>query len=40
MLCQVADLLTVWFGNIVDLLEPDVIIVGGGFVGLITSVAY
>jgi glucokinase len=28
--------LTVWFGNIIDLLEPDVIVVGGG-VGQLTS---
>jgi glucokinase len=25
-----ADLLTVWVGNIIDLLEPDVIVFGGG----------
>lgn len=27
---QTAEYLTVWIGNIIDLLEPDVIIVGGG----------
>jgi glucokinase len=27
---QTAEYLTVWLGNIIDLLEPDVIIVGGG----------
>ena len=27
---QTADLLTVWLGNVVDLLEPDVIVIGGG----------
>jgi glucokinase len=27
---ETIDVLTVWFGNIVDLLEPDVIVVGGG----------
>ncbi|MDD5543037.1 MAG: ROK family protein [Acidobacteriia bacterium] len=25
-----ADLLTVWLGNVIDILEPDVIVVGGG----------
>lgn len=25
-----ADMLSVWFGNIIDLIEPDVIVVGGG----------
>lgn len=32
-----ADLLAIWFGNIVDLLEPDVIVVGGGLAGLIAG---
>ena len=27
---EIALLLTVWLGNIVDLLEPDCIVVGGG----------
>lgn len=27
---EIADVLTVWFGNTIDLLEPDVIVVGGG----------
>jgi glucokinase len=27
---ETADVLTVWLGNIIDLLEPDVIVVGGG----------
>jgi glucokinase len=27
---ETAELLTVWLGNVVDLLEPDVIVVGGG----------
>lgn len=31
-----ADLLTVWIGNIVDLLEPDVIVFGGGVAQLMT----
>lgn len=29
-LLETAELLSVWLGNIIDLLEPDVIIVGGG----------
>lgn len=29
-LLETVELLSVWFGNIIDLLEPDVIIVGGG----------
>lgn len=30
VLIETADLLTVWLGTIIDLLEPDVIVVGGG----------
>ena len=30
VLQETAELLTLWLGNIIDLLEPDVIIVGGG----------
>jgi glucokinase len=30
VLSETIELLTIWFGNIVDLLEPDVMIVGGG----------
>jgi len=30
ILLETADLLTIWLGNMVDLLEPDVIIIGGG----------
>jgi glucokinase len=30
ILLETVDLLTVWLGNIVDLLEPDVMIIGGG----------
>jgi glucokinase len=29
-LLETVELLSVWFGNIIDLLEPDVIIIGGG----------
>ena len=34
MLRETADILAVWFGNVVDLLEPDIIVVGGGVSGL------
>ena len=37
VLQQTADLLTVWLGNIVDLLEPDVIVFGGGVAQLISD---
>jgi glucokinase len=30
VLRETLHLLAIWFGNIVDLLEPDVIIIGGG----------
>ncbi len=30
VLKETAELLAIWFGNIIDLLEPDVIVVGGG----------
>lgn len=30
VLRETADLLTIWFGNIIDLLEPKIIVVGGG----------
>ena len=33
-----ADLLTVWLGNMIDLLEPDVIIFGGGVAQLMSDV--
>ena len=35
LLHETAGLLTVWLGNIVDLLEPDVIIVGGGVAAML-----
>jgi glucokinase len=34
MLRETADILAVWFGNVVDLLEPDIIVVGGGLSSL------
>jgi len=37
ILRETADILAVWFGNVVDLLEPDVIVVGGGISHLIAQ---
>ncbi|MGC1619115.1 MAG: ROK family protein, partial [Candidatus Acidiferrum sp.] len=37
VLRETADLLAVWAGNIIDLLEPDVFIFGGGLSQLISS---
>jgi glucokinase len=37
VLNETARLLTVWLGNIVDLLEPDVIVVGGGVAELMSG---
>jgi glucokinase len=37
ILTETAFLLTVWLGNIVDLLEPDVMVVGGGVAELMSS---
>ena len=37
ILQETADLLAVWLGNIVDLLEPDVIIFGGGMGALMSE---
>jgi len=37
VLAEAAFFLTVWLGNIVDLLEPDVIVVGGGVAELMSS---
>jgi len=34
---QTANLLAVWLGNIIDLLEPDVIVFGGGVANLISD---
>jgi len=36
ILHETADVLAVWFGNIIDLLEPEVIVVGGGVGELIS----
>ena len=32
-----ADLLTVWLGNMIDLLEPDVVVFGGGVAKLMSD---
>ena len=34
VLTETADVLAVWIGNIIDLVEPDAIVVGGGLAGL------
>jgi glucokinase len=34
---ETVDTLAIWFGNIIDLIEPDVIVVGGGISGLIAK---
>ncbi len=36
VLQETSDLLTVWLGNIVDLLDPDVIVIGGGVAAMLT----
>ena len=35
ILLETVELVTIWLGNIVDLLEPDVIIIGGGVAALL-----
>jgi glucokinase len=35
ILLETAEVLTIWLGNIVDLLEPDVIIIGGGVAAML-----
>jgi len=35
ILQETADLLTIWLGNIVDLLDPDVLVVGGGVAAML-----
>ncbi|MGB8476375.1 MAG: ROK family protein [Candidatus Acidiferrum sp.] len=37
ILRETADYLAVWVGNIIDLLEPDVIVFGGGLAGLMSE---
>jgi glucokinase len=37
LLRHTADLFTIWFGNIIDLLEPSVIVVGGGASSLVSE---
>lgn len=34
-LAEIVELVTIWLGNIVDLLEPDVIIIGGGVAAML-----
>ncbi|MGA9978814.1 MAG: ROK family protein [Candidatus Sulfotelmatobacter sp.] len=36
ILQETAELLTVWLGNIVDLLDPDVLVVGGGVAAMLS----
>ena len=35
ILLETVELITIWLGNIVDLLEPDVIIFGGGVAAML-----
>jgi glucokinase len=35
ILQETADLLTIWLGNIIDLLDPDVIVIGGGVAAML-----
>jgi len=35
ILTETAEVLTVWLGNIVDLLDPDVLVMGGGVAALL-----
>ena len=35
ILLETVDLLAIWLGNIVDLLEPDVMILGGGVASML-----
>jgi glucokinase len=37
VLLETVELLTIWLGNMVDLLEPDVIIIGGGVAAMLSS---
>lgn len=36
VLTETADLLTIWLGNIVDLLDPDVLVIGGGVAAVLS----
>ena len=36
VLSQTVELLTVWLGNMVDLLDPDVMIIGGGVAAMVS----
>jgi glucokinase len=36
ILLETVHLITIWLGNIVDLLEPDVIIIGGGVAAMLS----
>jgi glucokinase len=35
LLSETADFLAIWLGNIIDLLEPDAIVIGGGMSGML-----
>jgi glucokinase len=37
ILNETMDIIAVWFGNIIDILEPDVIVVGGGLGALVSE---
>jgi glucokinase len=37
VLRETADILAIWLGNVVDMLEPDVIVVGGGVSALVAA---
>jgi glucokinase len=36
VLLETVELLAIWLGNVVDLLEPDVMIIGGGVAAMLT----
>src|SRR5215831_11212192 len=36
ILQETADLLTIWLGNIIDILDPDVVVMGGGVAAMLT----
>ncbi len=37
VLLETADLLAVWLGNVIDLLEPEVVVIGGGVAALMST---